>query len=182
MNRTIESVDVPQQDDLGKVRAVIRAIEDGVSRAGLAEAAGLSSRHLRYTLHAARTLGLAARRGEAWVVTQPGMDLLARTVGSSEERDWLRTTIATNRVIHEVAPDLFDDDPPSAEALAERLTERTGLSPSTAARRALTLLSWREQAAVEPWAVVAGVDLEAAPEPEPEPGPAPGDQMTLFQE
>ena len=39
MNEHIDSVDIPQQDKLTKVRAVVDAISRGVGREGLADAA-----------------------------------------------------------------------------------------------------------------------------------------------
>ncbi len=145
MDTVIDSIDVPQQDDLSKVRAVVRELRGGASKADLSDKVALSGRHVRYTLHAARTLGLTRQIGEEWSTTDSAGELLGYPEGSGAEREWLQARIAGNATLTALAPTLLTGDAPTVEGLAERLSTMTGLSASTAYRRAITLLSWREQ-------------------------------------
>ncbi len=177
MESSIDSMDVPQQDDLIKVRAVVRALRAGVARSELGQIAGLSGRHVRYTLHAARTLGLTRQIDDVWSATEAAGELLEQPAGSPAERAWLFRSIADNAQLMTLAPSLLERDAPTLDALAGRLQTLTGLAQSTAQRRALTLLSWRDQ--------VIEAAVEVAPTPTLAPTPprehvGPPRQMGLF--
>ena len=142
-NTTIASIDVPQQDDLAKVRSVVAALHTGTPQDELSTVTGISKRHTQYTLHAARVLGWVMRAGQKWLPTRAGVELLDRPAGSVREREYCRRTIDQNQTIRALAPGLLagalDIDP-----LATRLQSVAGLSASTAQRRALTLITWRD--------------------------------------
>lgn len=167
----MQSVDVPQQDDLGKVRAIVEALSNGVVRESLEKATGISPRHVRYTLHAARVLGWVRTTGAVWSATPSGRGLLCQTPGSDDELAWCRRAVAGTTVVREVVPQLLENPPLEAEDLAERLHTLTGLSRSTAHRRALTLMTWRHR-------LVPDAAELAPPEPAVVPAPEPAIEET----
>lgn len=177
MYEHIDSVDIPQQDKLTKVRAVVEAISRGVARDGLADAAALSPRHVRYTLHAARTLGWATRSGDNWTITPRGVELLAKAPGTAAEKEICRLSISGCHAIHSVVPELLESKEVELETVAARLITFAGLSRSTAQRRAITLLSWREQVLPEQEKIAVEV-APAAPSPVRPSGPIA--QLDLF--
>jgi hypothetical protein len=139
--------DLPQASSLAKVRELVAAIASGhgssLREAGAA--VGLSPRHAQYyALAAIITLELVSR-GERLAPTPLGEALLRTRPGSQEERAIFRSAIEKSVAITSIAPDLLDEDGPSAEALTQRLVH-ADLSPATAERRASTLLSWRRYA------------------------------------
>ena len=144
-NQRIQSIDVPQQDNLSTVRTVVGALWQGVGTAQLGDVSGLSRRHLRYTLHAARTLGWATLNDDVWEPTKAGEQLLAEREGSAAEQARFRDSIASNQVLGTLAPDLLDPHAPGRDVLTARMQRLAGLSETTASRRAATLLRWREQ-------------------------------------
>ena len=146
----IDSVFVPQQDDLGKIRALVSALERGVSRDDLGEAAGLSRRHVRYTLQAARTLGLTQLDGDAWSLTDRAGVLLRTPVGSEAERAMWESAVSGSPALSTLVPELLDPTELKLQVVAARLMERCGLSLSTAVRRAMTLLAWRDALLPQP--------------------------------
>lgn len=156
MDTIIETIDVPQQDDFTKIRAVVGALAAGTAPSELRGTAKLTQRHVRYTLHAARILGWAnTEDGLSWHVTGAGEDLLTLEAGSGAEKSWMRRSVAQNPLLKAMVPKLMLDDAPDINTLGEHLMNLTGLSPSTAFRRAMTLLAWRtalmeEQVAVAP--------------------------------
>lgn len=168
----IDSLDIPQQDDLQKVRSVVAAVHDGTAVRELPATTGISRRHVRYTLHAARTLGwLALEPEDVWTMAPPGVALLEHAAGSPAERAAMQQAVSASPALEALAPDLFTRTPPPLEELATRLMDRSSLSASTAQRRAMTILAWREQTvAPEP---------PVAPKAEP-PRAKGGDQMSLF--
>ncbi|MFT7624792.1 MAG: hypothetical protein ACI9WU_003982 [Myxococcota bacterium] len=144
MELAIDSACIPQQDDLGKVRDLVAAMHRGVPRAELGDVVGLSSRHVRYTLHAARALGLTVQDGKAWNITPTVADLLGVEAASDSEKQVLRRLVSDSPALMAVVPELFTDSSLELETLGERLMEKAGFSGSTAMRRAMTLLAWRD--------------------------------------
>jgi len=141
----IASVDLPQQDSLAKVRAVVVGLASGINKAGLGEVASLSPRHVRYTLHAARTLGFVSQSGDVWATTDRGMGLLSMNAGTDAEHDYFVLAVRHCAALKALVPELLEGKAPELDVLARRMVDRSGLSLSTAQRRAITLLAWREQ-------------------------------------
>ena len=144
----LSSADIPQAEDLTEVRELVSALlEVGDSTDSLAEHTGFSSRHVRYRLHAAKVLGLIdAKRS----ITDRGRRLLATPPGSPDERGALSDAVEGCSVVRLVAPGLLTAPALDLNQVGEALTQVAGLSPSTAARRARTLESWRQQLAEPP--------------------------------
>jgi hypothetical protein len=137
--------DVPQADDLSTVRTVVKAAAAGASNvAEIARRTGFSDRHTAYRVNAARILGLLSPP-DVFTPTADGLMLLETPVGSSEEALLFRRCVEQSAAFKRVAPDLFEDPPPSRTAIAERLRQLSGLKKETAGRRAQTLVSWRRQ-------------------------------------
>jgi predicted AAA+ superfamily ATPase len=107
---------------------------------------GLSKRHVEYALHAARVLGWLASDG-SWAVTQDGKKLVGEGPGGLGERSRFRNAIEQSVVLRRIAPGLLSTSRPSKQSLTARIKKcAPALSEETAARRAQTLLAWREQA------------------------------------
>lgn len=159
--------DLPQASRLPRVRALLAAIAAGHDRdlRAAGEAIGLSARHAHYYgLAATDTLGLATlapatlapatpapateavtTQGARLELTALGRALLATRERSQDERTVWRQAILDSVSVTSIAPDLLDEDGPTAVALTQRMIH-AGLSPATARRRASTLLSWRRYA------------------------------------
>ena len=135
--------DVPQADDLSTVRVVVAAVESVGPRASdVAEETEYSERHVRYRLQAAVVLGLIdeaheiAKRGRALLDTEPGSDF---------ERDAFMHAITESPSLRDIVPGLMDAERPPIDSIKESIQEKTGMSASTASRRARALRSWRRQ-------------------------------------
>jgi hypothetical protein len=140
----LSPADVPQANNLERVRKVVAVIASGVSEARkISEATGISLRHVAYAVRAAETLGLLANDDE---LTDAGVALLGTEPESLKERAELRGAVLRSRVIRVLVPELLHANAPGRDELADRiLREVEGLSRATAVRRAGTLLSWRAQ-------------------------------------
>jgi predicted ATPase len=137
--------EVPQVDDLAKVRAAVAEVH------GSASNTTLSSRHLQYARNAAGTLGLIRRDlDDRWVTTPLGEQLLSVPPRSDAERDVLRRAISESRVIEALAPGLLAEVPPTLERVTEAIEVRAQLATATARRRAREILGWRDQLLVRP--------------------------------
>ena len=144
----LRSADIPQAEDLTEVRELVSALREvGTSTESLAEHTGFSQRHVRYRLHAAKVLGLIDTER---TITDRGDRLLATSPGSPDERAALSEAVAVCPVVKLVAPDLLTAPALDLNQVREALAQVAGLSPSTAARRARTLESWRQQLAEPP--------------------------------
>ncbi|MCA9527976.1 MAG: hypothetical protein KC549_16930 [Myxococcales bacterium] len=156
----MQTLDIPQANDLDSVRAVVRAVaEDHASLVAVADFTGFSKRHARYRLHAARVLGLVALTADASRPAAPGLDrpaevylptalarrLLEAPLRSAAERGVYFDAINRSKALQAIAPDLLAASGPTVEALTDRLTELSDLSRATAERRAGTLLAWRRR-------------------------------------
>lgn len=141
--QSINSSEIPQAEDIYTIRKVVSAINEGCSTIECISArTGLSYRHVNYRVAAGRILGcisintLALRtEGRAW---------LRRPHGSTEEMQFLRGLIEDTVFYRTLVPDLFAIPGPSRAKVAKKISDSTGLSPATADRRALTLLTWAE--------------------------------------
>ena len=151
MTTELSSADVPQEDDLAKVRLVLGAVALGLQDTqSIAEKSGVSRRHVGYAINASIVLGWLAEGDEQLVVSPAGTAVLAQPQGSPEERAMLRAAVVGSKVLQQLAPDLLAEAEPSREAIAERIRQASGLSASTAERRTRALISWRRQVLAKP--------------------------------
>lgn len=136
--RTIDSTDIPQADDLGRVFSIVEKI--GRHEEVSAEAIGITKRQVDYYRRAAKILGLVAESDE---LTAAGR-LIAR-LGND---DRLRTTVVyfESSICGDAwirwsgGKTLLDVKPETA--LDFLLASVPGLSGDTAKRRAVTLNAW----------------------------------------
>ena len=144
VDRLHRTLDVPQADRLGNVRQLVAAIRDGIDHAAtLLELLDVDHRHFLYYRQAAVLLGVVEfnARGEL-CVTSFGQRLLASAEGSPDERLVFADAIAQARALRPFAS-FFAGEPLDLPTLTRRLEVLTGLSHSTAERRAHTLIKWR---------------------------------------
>jgi hypothetical protein len=155
------SNDIPQADSIPMIRATLAALKDGPTPLQVAQAIGITPRHVRYCLDSARFLGwvryespqlsLAGvettepARGTTFALTASGQALLATAPNSRAERELLGKALLASTVIGRICGDLLTASY-SADALADRILQNSNLAVSTARRRAQTLLAWRRHA------------------------------------
>lgn len=144
LDRLHRTVDIPQADRLVNVRQLVLAVRDGITHpATLREFLAVDARHFAYYRQASEILGVVhIGPDRALVVTDAGVRLLAAPEGSAEERTLLRDAIVHARALRPFRS-FFEGQELPAETIAARLETLTGLSPSTALRRARTLVQWR---------------------------------------
>lgn len=141
----IETGEIPQADDLRKVRRVVEALAGGAANVSdLACVTGFSERHVCYRIASARILGLVVGT-ESFALTDTANQLLATTVGTLEERRLLLALLQETTVFKQIVPDLLESPPPERRTVAARIARATGLGYGTSFRRAATLSSWRRQ-------------------------------------
>jgi hypothetical protein len=128
--------DLPQADNLQRVRLVVAAV-----------AAGHPTKNevIAHTLHAARVLGFLDLDGKTYRLTPSGRALCATRRMSEEERSCFREAYSRSPILQAVAPGLFDEPGPSDEEITATIERRGRLSHETARRRARALRSWRMQ-------------------------------------
>lgn len=143
-DRLHRTVDVPQADRLANVRQLVLAVRDGISHpATLREFLAVDGRHFAYYRQASEILGVVRVRGDRTLaITDAGRRLLAAPEGSPEERALLRAAIIGARALRPFRS-FFEGEELSCDQIAGRLATLTGLSSTTAQRRARTLLQWR---------------------------------------
>lgn len=144
VDRLHRSCDVPQADRLETVRQLVAALHVGIEQGdAMLELLTLDARHFAYYRQAALILGLLewSRRG-AIGLTPLGQRVLATAERSAEERALFAEAIQSARALKPFASFFAGEDVAPAE-LARRLVAMTGLSQSTAERRAHTLVRWR---------------------------------------
>jgi hypothetical protein len=136
--------DVPQADKLFNVRRLAAAIREGLHHpAALRELLDVDDRHFNYYRQATEILGLITSDLEGtFKLTGRGQELLGTGEGSIEERACFGEAIRDARALKPFSSFFEGDELPLSE-VAKRLEVMTGLSPSTATRRASTLLQWR---------------------------------------
>lgn len=119
------------------------ALRDGIHNVpALLELLGVDQRHFDYYRRAAEILDLIQRTGGAVSLTSRGRDLVATPEGSAQERQVFAAAIRSARALRPFTS-FFDGEELPLEIVAQRLATLTGLSQSTAERRARTLLQWR---------------------------------------
>lgn len=134
---------VPQADRLPQVRRLVLAVRDGIHHpATLLEFLAVDQRHFSYYRQACELLRLIVIKPDRTLaLTATGLRLLATAEGSEAERAVFRRAIEQGPLAY-LAP-LFRGFEPTAEACAEQILSTCNLAPSTALRRARTLLLWR---------------------------------------
>ncbi len=160
VDRLHRTLDVPQADRLGNVRQLVAAVRDGIDHPGtLLELLDVDRRHFLYYRQAALILGVVEfdARG-ALQVTSLGQRLLATGDGSREERQVFAEAIGIARALRPFAS-FFAGEPLDLATLTRRLEVLTGLSHTTAERRAHTLLKWRRYVQGPEGAEPGGLDL-----------------------
>jgi hypothetical protein len=75
--------------------------------------------------------------------TEIALRLVATVEGSTEERRLLHAAFSGSTTLSKLATIVLAESAPSRAALADMITDGWGLSPTTALRRATTLLTWR---------------------------------------
>jgi hypothetical protein len=145
--RRLESKDIPQADSLENVRRIVDAVADGSkTKADVAERTGINPRHVLYGLHTARVLGfLLEESSGGFAPTEGGTALRGFEAGSNAEREAFRNAIRESDIINAIAPQLLSPKQLTQDAITQKIVKLTGLSESTASRRAQTLVSWRTQ-------------------------------------
>lgn len=144
VDRLHRTHDIPQADRLETVRQLIAAIHTGIEQgAAMLALLTLDARHFAYYRQAALILGLLefTQRGAARI-TPLGQRILATAERSPAERRLFAEAIQSARALKPFASFFAGEDVDPAE-LARRLVAMTGLSQSTAERRAHTLVRWR---------------------------------------
>jgi hypothetical protein len=152
--RLHRTLDVPQADRLGNIRQLVAAVRDGIEHAAtLLDLLQVDRRHFLYYRQAAQILGVVEfnSRGEL-CVTSLGQRLLATAGGTPDEREVFAEAIGVARALRPFAS-FFAGEPLDLTTLTRRLEVLTGLSHTTAERRAHTLIKWRRY--------VQGPNLEA---------------------
>ena len=140
----VDTSEIPQADRLDTLKTVIRAVAaENFAIANIADFTGISARHVRYRLQAARVLRFIAV--EEFGVTDRGSKLLESKDGSDEERKIFRKAIRESPVMKVIAPTLLSKNAVSVSQLADDIIRLTGLSEATANRRARGLASWAKQ-------------------------------------
>src|SRR5688572_4238676 len=92
----LRRVDVPQSDSLPTIRVIVAHVEAAAGNvATISELTGVSDRHVRYRLQAARVLGFV---NEDRTITRRGRSLLATRVGSDAEHETLIAAVNACRV------------------------------------------------------------------------------------
>lgn len=144
VGRLHRTLDVPQADRLGNVRQLVAAVRDGIDHVGtLLELLTVDRRHFHYYRQAAAILGLLEYNARgALCVTSLGQRLLASGEGSRDERQVFGEAVALARALRPFAS-FFAGEGQGLATLAGRLEVLTGLSRTTAERRARTLIQWR---------------------------------------
>jgi hypothetical protein len=96
-----------------------------------------------------------------------GKTLNGLTPNGTEEWARFRTAIGESEIIAAIAPQILSSSPPTQDVITQRIVKATGLSESTAGRRAQTLVSWRTQLLAAQGGVAPAPVAPATPE-EPE--------------
>jgi ClpP class serine protease len=137
MNQQLETIDVPQADELDRVVRFVKLVANGESVN--AKSLGVVSRQVAYYKSAAKILGLLDEEGSL----TPAAQYLLRAPKSKTDQlllTYFATSKCGNAWLTWADESQFHDlDPDSAEDFLEQTTE---LSQSTRHRRAQTLTAW----------------------------------------
>src|SRR5690349_10142348 len=157
--RLHRTADVPPANKLGNVRQLAAAARDGVRDAAAPrQLLDLDPRHLAFYRRAAVILDMVEDSRPGLVLTPRGRDLLSTVEGSADERACFLRAIRDARALRPFASFFLGDELP-IEKVASRLQALTGLSPSTALRRAETLVQWRKYVLAPPTSTNEGPTL-----------------------
>ncbi len=139
------SSEIPQADKLANIRQLAAAVGDGIHHpAALLELLDVDQRHFAYYRQAATLLGiLRICEDRSLALTDLGRRLTAAPEGSAAERRVFVRAISEAVALRPFSS-CFADVSIDSRQLAKQLQALTGLAPSTAARRAQTLIRWRE--------------------------------------
>lgn len=151
---------MPQADRLENIRQLAAAVRDGVKdTVALLQMLDVDGRHFAYYRQAAVILGVVSvgARDEL-VLTPRGGVLLATGEGSVEERSCFLEAMREARALKPFAS-FFLGEELTQEEVARRLQALTGLSYSTALRRAATLVQWRKYVSAKSEAPHGGPSL-----------------------
>lgn len=136
---------IPQADRLDVVRglvAVIAASPDSW-REDTTTTLGLAPRHVDYYRQAAELLGLLARSGRLLLLTDDARELLTTPPASAQQARVFISCIRRAVELRGIREYLLGDENLSENELNARVQEMSGLSPSTARRRAGCMYRWR---------------------------------------
>ena len=158
----MNTVDVPQANDLSTVRQVVAAVASGAF--DLKAVAGwttFSRRHTQYRVHAARILALVTMDDlGVLALTAMGQRLLDTAPDSESERVAFGDAILHSPTMRRLAPKLLDPEPPTQDEIAQNLVKQAHLGAATARRRAGGLLTWRRRVLNEPYPIPGQLDEE----------------------
>lgn len=142
----LDSRDVPQAPRLAKVRRVVDSVAAGAETLKvIALETGLAQRDVSYNLAAAeRALQLLRKDGSNYRLSTLGTKLSRTEPDSEAERELLLEAARTSSVLQSLGVDLLGEPRPTLARLTNALRQ-TGLSDTTAKRRANVLLGWRDQ-------------------------------------
>ncbi len=158
---SLSQTDIPEATHLETVRVLVDGVRDGLATTtALGSLTGLSERHVKYYLHAARVLGLVSLDGDKPKVTAAGSRLAGTSKSSREEAMELARAVLACPAIVQVAGDLISNGHSRLE-LGARIRTLSGLAEATAEKRAGTIIAWREY--VQKWAASAPVVPIAPP-------------------
>ncbi|HGG56603.1 MAG TPA: restriction endonuclease [Nannocystis exedens] len=137
--------EIPQADKLANIRQLAAAVGDGIHHpAALLELLDVDQRHFAYYRQAATVLGiLRICEDQSLALTDLGRRLTAAPGGSAAERRVFLRAISGAAALRPFSS-CFADTSIDSRQLAKQLQALTGLAASTAARRAQTLIRWRE--------------------------------------
>ncbi|HLL54965.1 MAG TPA: restriction endonuclease [Myxococcaceae bacterium] len=157
-DRLHRTAGIPQANRLENVRQLVAAVREGIHHpAALLELLEVDERHFAYYRQAAAILGLVSvGRDGALALTERGRELLATAEGSTAERKGFREAVQAARSLRPFHS-FFEGEALPIDELSRRLQALTGLSATTAARRAQTLEQWRRY--IQPAAPEAGPGL-----------------------
>jgi hypothetical protein len=160
LERLHKTGDVPQANRLQNVRQLVAAVGDGVHEvAALRELLHVDTRHFAYYRRAAEILGFLDKDADEMLrLTKRGTELLAASELSHEERERFLDAMLAAPALRPFATFLRHGGVPPEE-LAGRLQALTGLSPSTALRRAQTLAQWRSYVVPDTGEAALGFEL-----------------------
>jgi hypothetical protein len=152
-----EATPFPQADDMDKVVDLVRLLPAGLSdKAQFAESFEFDERQGDYYANAAKYLGLVEREGKGFQLTSLG-EAFCRTTSRADRTLCLVKQLlkrpAFRRLIELLARrNLMLASLPEAE-VAGLIAQDAALSPSTAARRALTARTWLTWILKNSWSV-----------------------------
>jgi DNA-binding transcriptional ArsR family regulator len=137
--------EIPQADRFDSIRQILEAIDNGsTSVEEIHDGTGVSHRHVSYRISSAEILGALCREKKVRL-TMSGLAWIKTERGSENEAVLIREMVEDASFFSVICPTLLGVDAPGKDEIANRLVLYTGMSRSTAYRRAGTLMSWAVQ-------------------------------------